>query len=537
MKRRTLKLFAFILCTAVLLTFIPLNTVSAGDLTDIPSGYVIFDGSEYFLIYYEDLFNSYTSYLDDPDSIEATLTKFYFDTLDLGFDSHFIAYLSSITNKYVSFGAVLEKYIETKNIDQTYTWFNTDEATSAFDVLTQIKILGTDGSVTGSLFVDADGYRTDIVIVNPSVETADSVDPSVPANWSSNSWGSNTAVFTYLNEGHTGSRSVKVEVTGYVDGDAKWYFDPIELEPRDYVFSNYYRSDVDTKVILAVTTDTGDTKYLDLPIAPASEEWTSYEASFTMPDDGETITVYHVLSRDGYLITDDYKIDYYNYQGFDRGLLTITFDDGWEENTETALPVMQQYGFKSTQFYATTYIENPWPSVSNPKELIDLFINDGHEIGSHSITHPDLTTLSEQEVVQELEGSKQFLQSYLGIDAVHFATPYGAYNTSVKDNIMQYYDTHRTVDSGYNSKDNFDVSRLRSMSILSTTTADEVAAWAAKAKEEKLWVILLYHRIADDPGDYDTTPELFAQQMQAINDAGIPVVTVTQAVDELEDQL
>ena len=535
MKRGLIKGLAVLLSITVLcVAFLTAVTASADTSTDIPSGYVIFDGTDFYLINYEDLLDAYISFLENPDSDEAKLAKFYFDTLDLGFEDHFIAYVSGVTNKYVDFGAVLDKYVDTENINETYGWFNTDAAISAFDALTEVKVLAPDGSVTGHIFVGADGYETVILIDNPSVEIADPNDPSLPENWSNNTWGNHTATFSYLNEGHSGDRSIKIEITDYVDGDAKWFFEPIQLEPRDYAFSHYYRSNVDTSLVLAVSSSSGDIQYIDLPSAPASEDWTKYEATFAMPENGVSATVYHLLSRDGYLITDDYDIVPYNYVGFDRGLLTITFDDGWEYNAQTALPVMQLYGFKSNQFYATTYIENPW--VANPKELIQQFINDGHEIGSHSITHPYLTTLTEAEVIQELEGSKQFLEEYLEISVQYFATPYGAYNNSVKDSIMMYYDAHRTVDLGYNSKDNFDVSRLRCMSILSTTTSSEVEEWIEKAQEEKLWLILLYHRVADNPGDYDTTPEMFAEHMEAINNSGIPVVTISQALVEIESQ-
>lgn len=527
MRKGMMRVLSILLGVAV--CFSPfLAKASAEMRTDIPSGYVIFDGTAHYLINYEELLDSYVAYADDPGSSEAGLAKFYFDTLALGFEGRFNAYVSGVTNKFVDFGAVLDKYIDTEDIGETYGWFNSDAADSAFAALTEVKTLGPDGSVAGRVFVGADGYEAVILIANPSVEAAGISNPAVPADWSNNSWGSHTASFTYLNEGHTGSRSVKVEVSGYHDGDAKWFFDPIPLEPRDYVFRDYYRSDVDTRLVLAVMTRTGGVRYIDLPAAPASESWTRYEASFTMPSDGVTATVYHLLARNGYLITDDYSISLYNYEGFDRGLVTITFDDGWEENPLTALPIMRQHGFKSNQFYATAYIEDPWGDTG----LIRRFIDDGHEIGSHSITHPDLTTLTEAEVIRELEGSKRFLEDFLHISVRYFATPYGTYNTFVKDGIMARYEAHRTVDSGYNSKDNLDVSRLRCMSILSATTAAEVGEWVRKAKEEKLWLILLYHRVADDPGEYDTTPAMFAQHMQKIDDCGIAVVTMSQALRE-----
>ena len=371
-------------------------------------------------------------------------------------------------------------------------------------------------------------------VENHSMENSNPDDPNRPDRWNYNNWGNNSTTFYYLNHGHSGKRSVKIEVAEYEDGDSKWFFNPIKLEPRDYVFSNFYRSNVDTRVVVAITTNTGNIEYIDWPNAPASKLWRKYEAAFSMPEHGETATVYHLLSKKGYLITDDYNIKPYQYEGLNQAMVTITFDDGWEENHRTALPIMQKYGFRSNQFYATTFIEDPW--VSNPKELIQPFIDAGHEIGSHSITHQYLTKLSEEEMIEELEESKSYLEDYLDIRIEYFASPYGAYNTSVSKEIKNHYNAHRTVDSGYNSKDNFDVNRLKCMSILSTTTKSEVEDWVRKAKEENLWLILLYHRIADNPNQYDTTPELFAEHMQVINEKGIPVVTISEALAQIDIQ-
>ncbi|HUC20978.1 MAG TPA: polysaccharide deacetylase family protein, partial [Candidatus Polarisedimenticolaceae bacterium] len=167
---------------------------------------------------------------------------------------------------------------------------------------------------------------------------------------------------------------------------------------------------------------------------------------------------------------------------------------------------------------------------------INKFKTAGHELGSHTITHPDLTTLTTTQVNNELSQSKTYLQNTFGVPINYFATPYGAYNKAVKDRIMAYYTVHRTVDTGYNSKDNFDVTKLKVQNILDTTTPEEVAGWAKKAYDEKTWLILVYHRVANDPEAYDTTPAKFQGQMQAIKTQNIPVKTITQALAELQPQ-
>ncbi len=372
------------------------------------------------------------------------------------------------------------------------------------------------------------------IIENPSLELSDTADAEKPMQWSNNSWGNNEAVFSYLDTGYTGGRSVRAEVTSYEDGDAKWYFDPVELAPGDYIFSNNYCSDVDTRVVAAIHTDSGEIKYIDLPDAPRSEDWNTYEACFAMPGHGQELSVYHLLSREGYLITDNYSIRPYRYTGFHRGLVTITFDDGWEENVTTALPIMKEFRFRSNQFYATTFIENP--RVPNARDILKLFKSEGHEIGSHSVTHARLTELAGDEVTAELAGSQAFLEEYLGMPSRYFATPYGAYNPQVRNSIMEHYAAHRTVDRGFNSQDNFDVSRLKCQSVLDTTTPEQIAQWVEKAKKERLWLILLYHKVTDDPKRYDTSPEVFCEHMRVIRDAGIPVVTMSEALAELRIQ-
>lgn len=378
-----------------------------------------------------------------------------------------------------------------------------------------------------------------------SLETPDSDDTGRPEGWWQDYWGitGSNVTFTYMNEGHTGSRSVKVEVSGeplhphsgrFPDGDAKWLFEPVELTPGDYLYTNWYRSNVNTFVTLAITNTEGKTEYYDLPEAPASTEWTQYEAVFDVPANGVAATVLHLLKSNGYLVTDDHEIAPYHYKGFNRGLLTITFDDGWNVNTETALPVMDQYGFKSVQYYRTDAIEYFTDfGYPDPWNLIQMFKDAGHEFGSHTINHSNLTLESDAVLTNELAGSKLFLEEYLDTTLTHFSTPFGLYDSRVTREAMRHYSTQRTVDRGYNSKDKLDLTRLKTWCILINTTDAEFEAWVKKATEENLWLILLYHEIEGANGKDDATLEMFTKQMKTIDDYGIEVVTMSEAIEKL----
>jgi peptidoglycan/xylan/chitin deacetylase (PgdA/CDA1 family) len=59
--------------------------------------------------------------------------------------------------------------------------------------------------------------------------------------------------------------------------------------------------------------------------------------------------------------------------------------------------------------------------------------NQGIEIGAHSLTHTDLTTLSHQQVTREIEGSKSRLESQLQRTIHNFAFPYGKHNSTTEE--------------------------------------------------------------------------------------------------------
>ncbi|MEX1123825.1 MAG: polysaccharide deacetylase family protein [Patescibacteria group bacterium] len=394
--------------------------------------------------------------------------------------------------------------------------------------------------LAGNGFLETDSYsfaeNLQGLVPNPSFETADAGNPNAPAQWQANNWGSNTAAFEYLNEGHTGNRSAKVTVSNYQSGDAKWWYEPVVVEPGiEYAFSNFYRANIPTRIVVWVVTDAGTNQYIGLGSAPASANWIEFHDTFTMPVNAARATILHIVEQNGFLIVDDYALALGQIQGFDRALVTLTFDDGWEANVATALPIMQQHGFLSTQFYATGFLDG-----ENYQNLQNVwqFINAGHEIGSHSVTHPDLTTLSPEQLDYELRESKQFLENTFGVKVKNFASPFGAYNNTVIEGIQQYYQSHRGVDVGYNSKDNFDIWRFKVQNMTPATTLAEVQAWLQHAASKKLWLILVYHKVEDvNVGPYDTTEEQFIAQMAALAASGIHVATMQQAIEELLPQL
>ena len=375
-----------------------------------------------------------------------------------------------------------------------------------------------------------------ISIVNAGLE--ETASESLPKNWQHSQWGESTTDWTYLSTGRSGSRSVKVSVSNYQSGDAKWINDPAVLPAEKYYrFGVWYKTNATPHAVVQFETADGSTTYFGLPdpqpAEAASTTWQYYSDTFYIPAGTKTVTAFMMLTSNGWLETDDYAISPYSHTGFKRPVVTLTFDDAFEKNVTTALPLLANHDFKTTQCYATKYVEG-----NAIAEQIALKYRDaGHETCSHSVTHSALSQLSASGLYYELEHSRDYLQRLTGQPVTTFTSPFGDYDGRVTDQIAKFYASHRTTDEGLNSKDNFNPDRIRVQNLTPTTSLAQYQSWLDQAKATNTWLILVYHRIGPDDGTltpYDTPDSEFQKQLAALKASGLPVLRYDAALAEIK---
>jgi peptidoglycan/xylan/chitin deacetylase (PgdA/CDA1 family)/GT2 family glycosyltransferase len=153
----------------------------------------------------------------------------------------------------------------------------------------------------------------------------------------------------------------------------------------------------------------------------------------------------------------------------------ITFDDGYADVAEYALPEVQRHGFTATVFVVTSLVgeTNKWDESAGcdtlglmSKEQIREWAKKGISFGSHSRTHPDLTVLNSCELAAELEGSAKDLEDILGHRPTSFAYPYGRLNDEVRNQVSRIYDISFTTLDGMNSLPNTEHCLMRRLGIL-----------------------------------------------------------------------
>lgn len=135
-----------------------------------------------------------------------------------------------------------------------------------------------------------------------------------------------------------------------------------------------------------------------------------------------------------------------------RKPILLTFDDAYVDVTRYALPVLKKYGFGAAVFVITSKLRDGTSWEGMPVMTIEqaqVSASERIEIGGHSQTHPDLTTLSDGALAEEVAGSKSDLIN-AGIAPRSFAYPYGLYDDKVRESVGSSFSLAFTCDEGVN---------------------------------------------------------------------------------------
>ncbi|MDD4832189.1 MAG: polysaccharide deacetylase family protein [Clostridia bacterium] len=159
----------------------------------------------------------------------------------------------------------------------------------------------------------------------------------------------------------------------------------------------------------------------------------------------------------------------------ERRVVSLTFDAAWgSDKTLAILDILDRYNIKVTFFLVGFWIE------ANP-ELVREIAKRGHEIGTHSMTHPQMSKLTAEQINEELTESAKMIEELTGNIVTVFRPPFGDYDNKLISACfnLNLYPIQWDVDS-------LDWKGL---------SAEEIAARIQKAKSGS---IILFHNNSDN---------------------------------------
>ena len=134
-------------------------------------------------------------------------------------------------------------------------------------------------------------------------------------------------------------------------------------------------------------------------------------------------------------------------RSFPRKTVVITFDDGYEDNYQYALPVLKKNLFPAIFFIVTETVEKPgfmsWEQIKEMEKS-------GMVFGSHTCNHIYLPAVDENQQHYQIQKSKEIIEENLGHPIYYFAYPVGGFTEPIKAMIRQAgYQGACTTNRGY----------------------------------------------------------------------------------------
>ena len=168
-----------------------------------------------------------------------------------------------------------------------------------------------------------------------------------------------------------------------------------------------------------------------------------------------------------------------------KGLVGLTFDNGYENFLQNAVPVLERFGFSATTFVVAGMLggENKWEFRGDPRPQMNLLGVEsvreaaarGMEVGSHSMTHRKLLGLERELLDEEVSRSRQVLSEVLGESVDGFSYPYGFIDRASVEAVRRAGYSYACAVVVQVERNAFDLPRI-------TVTEDNLFKFAAKLR-------------------------------------------------------
>lgn len=195
------------------------------------------------------------------------------------------------------------------------------------------------------------------------------------------------------------------------------------------------------------------------------------------------------------------KLPIYNVEREDK-VCAISFDAAWgNEDTHDLIEILKNYDVKATFFVVGDWVDRFPESV---KELHEA----GHDIMNHSNTHPHMTQISKEKMLEEINECDKKIEKITGIKPNLFRPPYGDYNDSVVTTMKEA--GHYTIQWDVDSLDWKDLS------------ADEI--YSRVTGRVKNGSIVLFHNAAKH------TPEALPKILEKLKNDGFKIIKINDLI-------
>jgi peptidoglycan/xylan/chitin deacetylase (PgdA/CDA1 family) len=216
---------------------------------------------------------------------------------------------------------------------------------------------------------------------------------------------------------------------------------------------------------------------------------------------------------------------------FPSPMFTFTFDDGWAGQPEAGA-LLLTHGWRGTFYIVPSWLGLPSFMTSDE---VKALAKAGHEIGAHTMTHPQLQHIPKDASFQEIGAAQSWLTNFLdGTAVVSFAPPFGLVDKDVTDIVAKLFTSDRSGPCAVASPAT-DPNALPNCVVetgiknAKGPQVEYIKSLITKAKQQTGWVIVVFHHITPNGTQKnDEDPADFAGIVDAVAASGVRVVTIAE---------
>jgi peptidoglycan/xylan/chitin deacetylase (PgdA/CDA1 family) len=212
---------------------------------------------------------------------------------------------------------------------------------------------------------------------------------------------------------------------------------------------------------------------------------------------------------------------------YDTGIICFSFDDVPKSACLQGNTILEKYGLKGTYYICGGLTETgEYHTKSDLLRLVDV----GHELGCHGYGHRSYQSISEAEMLADIQRNRYFFEE-IGCDLPrHFAYPYGHVSPSVKRVVAREFSSARGVQPGINYP-NIDLALLKSFPLYQRLW-NENSIVEVIEKNARLGGLLIFftHGVSPNPNEFDCSIELLDFAIQTSMASANKVLPVGEAL-------
>lgn len=209
------------------------------------------------------------------------------------------------------------------------------------------------------------------------------------------------------------------------------------------------------------------------------------------------------------------------FGGTENNKVVLTFDDGPDEKyTPQILDILKKYNIPATFFIMGI-------NASTHPDILQRIVEEGHELGNHTYTHPDVTVISAEQLRIELDATERLIEGVVGRKSLLFRPPYAEdIEPTTPDQIaplaissdLGYYTVGINIDPT-------DWNRPGTDAIVNTVVNQRI---------EGVGNVILMH---DSGGDRSQTVEALPQIIESLQNAGYQFASVSDILGISKDEI